>query len=148
MEKGVGNLIAVVLLVLLTITVGTTTFLFLKKFTAERIEEVEEEDDCDGVSIKIIDACYDSEIKIKVESKSSQKVDKGFLVEVDGENDMVIPSLPFTLLESFHIEEIKIPYEQELGILNEVKLIPKIRREDGSQIVCSIQSEKSPISRC
>src|SRR3989344_4349624 len=144
-KKGL-SLIAVIILIAFVVSLGLSVYLFSKRLTSERIEEVEQKESCLDVNIKILDACYttseNAAIKIKIESKSSGKIDKGFLIKIVGDIDEVIPSLPFTILEGLNIEEISIPYEEEMGSLKEVQAIPKIRTEDGSQVICNLQSDK------
>ena len=149
MEKGEASLIVLILLISLVIMLGTGTYIFIKKFTSERIDEVDSDDVCSDITIKIIDACYtETQLKIKVESQSAKKIDKGFLIKVSGQIEELLPTGPFTELEGFNIEELIIPYGAKEGEINEVNLIPKIQREDGSQVVCSIKSEKHVLSTC
>ena len=149
MPKGEGSLITVILLIGFTILLGITIYLFTQKITAEQIDDVTQDEGCTDISIKILEACYDTQIKIKVESKTSLPIDKGFLIKVKGEKTSIVPSLPpFAVLEGLNIEEISTPYMSDMGAITEVEVIPKIRKNDGSQIICPLKAEKHSIIAC
>lgn len=151
-KRGIA-LITIVILIGFVVMLGAGFYIFIQKFTAERIEEVTQDEECQDISIKILEACYDgTQIKIKVESKGSRSVDNGFLVRIKGEEGVLVPSLPNTVLEGLNINNIIIFYnEEDIGLHGEpkeIEVMPKIKKEDGSPDVCSLQSEKSPISTC
>jgi len=148
-------LITVILLVAFVIVLSAGFYVFVNKFTSERIEEVTEDEGCNDVSIKILEACYnsnDKESKIKIESKGSRAINNGFLIittDINGKTTRT-PSPYLTSLESLNIIEITVSNTEE-GMddqLKEIEVIPKIKNEDDSQSVCPLQAEKIQITPC
>ncbi len=153
MNKRGLSLLAVIILIGFVVSLGVVVYLYLKNFTSKSIDEVAQEEACLTVNIRILEACYsntpeDSNIKVKIESKSSRKIDKGFLLRLIGEKETLVPSLPFTVLDGLSIEDIVVPYSLDMGELNQVKVLPKIKNDDGSQVVCSLQADQHDISIC
>ena len=148
MTKGQGSLLAIVLIIAFTVIIGATTYLFSQRITEERIEEVEENQDCSNINIKILEACFDAQIRIKLESKTSKQIDKGFLIRTIGDTTFTIPSLPFTVLDGLDIEDIIVPYNTEMNNIQEIMVIPKIRDFNGEQSICYTKADKTAINPC
>ncbi len=148
MDSGVSNLLALIILVALVFFIGATVYLFSQRITIERIQDIDKDKICNDISIRILEACYDSQIRIRVESQAQKQIDNGFIIRVFGDNPTSIPSLPFTVLEGLNIKDILVPYEEEMGQISEIMLIPKVKNEEGEQIVCDLKSDKISINPC
>lgn len=148
MDRGVSNLVTLVILVALVFFIGTTVYLFSQRITIERIQDIDKDKICNDISIRIREACYDTQIRIKVESQTQKEINNGFIIRVFGDNPVSIPSGPFTVLEGLNIKDILVPYEEEMGHIKEITLIPKVKNEEGEQIICDLKSDKIAINPC
>ncbi len=147
-KRGV-EFISVVILIGFVMIMAGIVFLFVNKIVSKNIEDVSRDAECNDVSIKILNACYDDkDIKINIESKSIRDIDNGFLFRVYGDKNEVLPSLPFTILKGLNIQDVVVPYDISLGDLNEIEVIPKIRKVNGDQVICSLQSDKKSVVFC
>ena len=148
MDSGVSNLLSVIILVALVFFIGATVYLFSQRITIERIQDIDKDKICDDISIRILEACYDSQIKIKVESQAQKEINNGFIIRIFGDNPTSIPSMPFTILEGLNIKDILVPYEEQIGQIREIVLIPKVKNENGEQVICDLKSDKIAINPC
>ena len=154
-KRGISAIIATVILIAFVIIIGGIVWIYIQRFSSEQLEDIGDDEACFDLNINIVEACYtiinpgDDTIRIKVESESTQEVDSGFLVRIFGGSEMLAPSEPFTKLKGFNVVDIEVPYDSsKIGTVDKVEVIPKVRREDGSQIVCSLQSDTFNVIGC
>ena len=148
MDTRGASLLMVVLSIFLVIIIFVAGYVLIQQFISKEEEVISEGEECLELQIEVVKACYDSEVKVTVRSDSSQAVDNGFLLRLIGEEDVVVPALPFIVLEDFDTIELSVPYTEDLGELERVIVIPRLEREDGSQIVCSRQSDEALFVDC
>lgn len=149
MQKRGMEIISVLLLISLVVILAAAVYIFAIRITKEGIGETEQDEECFKANIKIQSACYNSnDIIIKVENQNPEEIDNGFLIRIFGDQSSVIPSPPLTKLEGLNIQEIIVPYHQAMGTLNEVEVIPKIKKENEEQSICSLQAAKISLSSC
>ena len=154
-KRGISAIIAIAVLIGFVIVTGGIVWIYIQKFSSERLEEVGSSEACSELNIEILEACYsvvntgDDSIKVRIESKSSRIVDKGFLIRIFGDGEELIPSTPFTELQGFNIEDVVVFYDDsEVGAVKKVEVIPKVKLEDGRQLVCSLQSDTFNVIEC
>ncbi len=155
MKKALSDLITIVLLIgiVLVVFIGLFTFgsdLFTST-TEEASRTKEKSVTCfSDVKIEIIDACYNTQnIFITLENKKDSIIDGNFfIISLQGDNTVVVPTPPFTNLNPFERKKIVVTYPSEVGVLTKISIIPRIMTSSGPIFCTNNVAESDEIKNC
>jgi len=144
-KRGISELVGAVLVILIIVVLFVIVFF---TFDVKKYISNLGENPCDEVKIEVKSACYNKEkITIRIENNGNTDVSNGFLFKIYGNEVYDIPSAPLTLLGGFGAEEINLPYENFMGKLDKVVILPKVIIND-KQYICDSNLEGYKLNEC
>lgn len=144
-KRGFSELVGAVLVILIIVSLFVIVFF---AFDAKRYFFSIGENPCNEIKINVKSACYNEKnIIIKIENNGNLDVNNGFLFKIYGNEVYNIPSSPLTLLSDFGAKEVDLPYENFMGKLDKIVVLPKILVND-KQYICDSNLEGYKLNGC
>ncbi|MBI2499184.1 hypothetical protein HYV88_02990 [Candidatus Woesearchaeota archaeon] len=144
-KRGISELVGAVLVILIIVVLFVIVFF---AFDVKKYVSNLGENPCDEVKIDVKSACYNKEkIIIKIENNGNIDVNNGFLFKIYGNEVYDIPSVPLTLLGGFGTKEINLPYEEFMGKLDKVVILPKFNMNN-KQYICDSNLGGYKLNEC
>jgi len=154
MKRGMGPVIGAVLLVMLTMVIGTMVFLWAKNTIKTSEEEALKERLCESANFVIGDFCYedviienietgDSELKRHIKfsgrNEAAEPELDGFMMFIDYDGRTVsISSLMYSEIEGFKSKRITTDFIEDTSGIKQIKVVPKIKK-DRNIFICEKQ---------
>ncbi|MEK6953004.1 MAG: hypothetical protein AABX29_08375 [Nanoarchaeota archaeon] len=144
-KRGISELVGSVLVILIIVVLFVIVFF---AFDVKKYISNFGENPCNEIKINVKSACYDKEkIVIRLNNDGDIDVNNGFLFKIYGNEVYDIPSAPLTLLSGFGTKDIGLFYEDFMGKLDKVVILPKVIINE-NQYICDSNLEGYKLNEC